>query len=77
MTGASGGLGANVKKGLAVEKAAKVVARAVTDRRSRTRYAIGTESAANIGFSRVMPDRMLDRVLAAGLRPHYPTTPAS
>jgi NAD(P)-dependent dehydrogenase (short-subunit alcohol dehydrogenase family) len=65
-------LSANAKKGLAVEKAARVVAKAVTDRRPRTRYAIGAEAATTIGFIRIMPDRVLDRVLAAGLRPHYP-----
>jgi NAD(P)-dependent dehydrogenase (short-subunit alcohol dehydrogenase family) len=55
---------------LPADAAATVIAKAVTARRPRTRYTVGRE-AALIRVTRFMPDRALDRVLAAALRPHY------
>lgn len=55
---------------LPADAAAAVIAKAVTARRPRTRYTVGRE-AALIRFTRFMPDRALDRALAAALRPHY------
>ena len=55
---------------LPADAAATVIATAVTTRRPRTRYTVGRE-AALIRFTRFMPDRVLDRALAAALRPHY------
>jgi NAD(P)-dependent dehydrogenase (short-subunit alcohol dehydrogenase family) len=55
---------------LPAEAAATVIAKAVTARRPRTRYTVGRE-AALIRFTRFLPDRALDRALAAALRPHY------
>jgi NAD(P)-dependent dehydrogenase (short-subunit alcohol dehydrogenase family) len=60
------------RDGLPAEKAALVIARAVTDRRPRTRYTIGRDAAVLTRLSRVLPDRLLDRMLAANLRPHFP-----
>ncbi len=57
--------------GVSAEKAALVIARAVTDRRPRTRYTVGRGAAALTRLARVLPDRLLDRVLAANLRPHF------
>lgn len=57
--------------GLPAEKAAKIIAKAVTARRPRTRYGIGRE-AALIGLLRVLPDRLVDRILAAVLRRYFP-----
>ncbi len=53
--------------GLPAEKAAKVIAEAITRRRPRTRYGVGRE-AALIGFLRILPDRLVDRILAAVMR---------
>jgi NAD(P)-dependent dehydrogenase (short-subunit alcohol dehydrogenase family) len=59
------------RDGVTAEKAALVVTRAVTDRRPRTRYTIGRDAAVMTRLSRVLPDRLLDRLLAADLRSHY------
>jgi NAD(P)-dependent dehydrogenase (short-subunit alcohol dehydrogenase family) len=65
------------RNGLPAEKAALVIARAVTDRRPRTRYTIGRDAALLTRLSRILPDRLLDRILAANLRPHYPRATAA
>ena len=57
--------------GVSAEQAALVIARAVTDRRPRSRYTIGRDAAVYTLFSRLLPDRILDRALARELRPHY------
>ena len=56
---------------LPAEAAAKVIAKAVTARKPRTRYTVGRD-AALIPLVRILPDRTLDRILAAALRPHFP-----
>jgi NAD(P)-dependent dehydrogenase (short-subunit alcohol dehydrogenase family) len=56
---------------LPADAAAKVIAKAVTARKPRTRYTVGRD-AAMIGLVRCLPDRTLDRILAAALRPHFP-----
>ncbi|MFI6293574.1 SDR family oxidoreductase [Nonomuraea sp. NPDC050790] len=58
--------------GTSAEDAAQVIAKAVTARRPRTRYTIGRDAALLARLSRLLPDRLLDRVTAAVLRPHYP-----
>jgi NAD(P)-dependent dehydrogenase (short-subunit alcohol dehydrogenase family) len=58
--------------GVTSDVAAKTIARAVTDRRPRTRYTIGTTAAFLIRASRILPDRMLDRMTTSDLRKHYP-----
>lgn len=58
--------------GLTADAAARVIAKAVTARRPRTRYAIGRDAALLTRLARVLPDRTLDRVIAANLRRHYP-----
>ncbi len=60
-----------MESGLSAEAAAKVIAQAVTARKPRTRYTIGRE-AALLPLLTTLPDRMLDRILAAALRPHFP-----
>jgi len=57
--------------GVPAGKAALVIAKAVTDRRPRTRYTIGRDAAMLTRLSRIMPDRILDRALDRELRPHY------
>jgi len=58
--------------GLPAEAAASVIAKAVTARKPRTRYTIGRDAALLTLLARILPDRMLDRVFAAALRPHFP-----
>ena len=60
------------KAGLPAVKAAKVIAEAATARRPRTRYTIGRDAAILVRLSRMLSDRMLDRILALNLRSHFP-----
>ncbi|WP_341715621.1 SDR family oxidoreductase [Micromonospora sp. FIMYZ51] len=58
--------------GVTSDVAAKRIARAVTDARPRTRYTIGATAAFLIRASRILPDRVLDRMTTSDLRKHYP-----
>ncbi|MEV6304220.1 SDR family oxidoreductase [Actinoplanes sp. NPDC051861] len=62
------------RAGISAERAARGITRAVTDRRPRTRYTLGRDAAVLTRLSRVLPDRALDRMLAANLRPHMPSS---
>ena len=62
----------STKSGLPADAAAKVIAKAVTARKPRTRYTVGRDAALITRLARLLPDRTLDRVLAAALRPHFP-----
>lgn len=57
--------------GLSADVAAKVLTKAVTARKPRTRYTIGRRTAVMILLARILPDRTLDRVIAAALRPYF------
>lgn len=57
--------------GVPAEAAAEVIVKAVTARKPRTRYTVGRE-AAMIRWLPWLPDRTLDRIFAAALRPHFP-----
>ncbi|MBW4719398.1 SDR family oxidoreductase [Saccharothrix obliqua] len=63
---------AHAPGGTSADDVARVIAKAVTTRKPRTRYAVGRDAALVTRLSRVLPDRVLDHVLAATLRPHYP-----
>jgi NAD(P)-dependent dehydrogenase (short-subunit alcohol dehydrogenase family) len=60
------------ESGLPADAAAKVIAAAVTARKPRTRYTVGRDAAQLTVLARILPDRTLDRVFAAALRPHFP-----
>jgi NAD(P)-dependent dehydrogenase (short-subunit alcohol dehydrogenase family) len=62
---------ASTKSGLPAEAAAAVIAKAITARKPRTRYTVGRE-AALLPVMRLLPDRLLDRILDTALRPHSP-----
>jgi NAD(P)-dependent dehydrogenase (short-subunit alcohol dehydrogenase family) len=64
----------HLASGVTVEHAAKVIAKAATASRPRIRYAVGRDAAIIVRLSRVIPDRLLDRILGLGLRPHYVKT---
>jgi NAD(P)-dependent dehydrogenase (short-subunit alcohol dehydrogenase family) len=63
---------ATAGSGVPAEAAATVIAKAVTARRPRARYTVGRDAALITRLARVLPDRALDRVIAATLRPHFP-----
>jgi NAD(P)-dependent dehydrogenase (short-subunit alcohol dehydrogenase family) len=46
---------------------AKVVEQALTAPRPKTRYAVGRDAKARIALSRVLPDRMFDRLIARAM----------
>ncbi|MFE4214006.1 SDR family oxidoreductase [Streptomyces sp. NPDC056844] len=58
--------------GLTADAAARVITKAVTARRPRTRYTAGRDAALIVRLGRVLSDRTLDRILAANLRRHHP-----
>ncbi|MEU5719110.1 SDR family NAD(P)-dependent oxidoreductase [Streptomyces sp. NPDC020403] len=58
--------------GLTADAAARVIAKAVTTRKPRTRYTAGRDAALITRLVRILPDRILDRVLATNLRRHHP-----
>ncbi|MEO6090931.1 MAG: SDR family oxidoreductase [Umezawaea sp.] len=63
---------AGTSGGTSAEVAARVIAKAVTAGKPRTRYTVGLDAALITRLSRVLPDRVLDRILTSILRPHYP-----
>ena len=63
---------ASAKTALPAEAAAKVIATAATAGVPRTRYRIGRDAAMVTRLARLLPDRALDRVVAAALRPYLP-----
>jgi NAD(P)-dependent dehydrogenase (short-subunit alcohol dehydrogenase family) len=58
--------------GLPAEAAGRIIAHAATARRPRSRYTIGRDAAILTRLSRILSDRVFDRILAANLRPHFP-----
>jgi NAD(P)-dependent dehydrogenase (short-subunit alcohol dehydrogenase family) len=64
LTGAVKGLATSWEKdGIRPERVAAVVARAVRDRKPRTRYTAGLDAGLLTRLARVIPDRMLDGML--------------
>lgn len=63
---------AAVPKGVPAEEAGRVIADAITSKRPRTRYTVGRDAALITRLVCILPDRMLDRVLASALRLHAP-----
>ncbi|CAN5354780.1 SDR family NAD(P)-dependent oxidoreductase [soil metagenome] len=59
----------STRSGLSAETAAIAIAKAVTARKPRTRYTIGRDAALITRLARFLPDRALDRITAAALRP--------
>ncbi|MBX9983273.1 SDR family oxidoreductase [Mycobacterium gordonae] len=54
--------------GVPAEHAARVIAKAATASRPRTRYTIGRDAAILVRISRLVPDRVLDRIVRRNLR---------
>ena len=57
--------------GVSAEHAAKVIAKAATASHPRTRYTIGRDAAILLRVARVVPDRILDRIIRADLRSRH------
>ena len=61
---------AAAKWSVTAEAVAEVIARALTARNPRPRYTVGRDARLVTFMIRAFPDRLLDRILAAALRPH-------
>ncbi|MFJ6695296.1 SDR family NAD(P)-dependent oxidoreductase [Streptomyces sp. NPDC091272] len=57
-----------LKRALPAEKAAARIAHVATTARPRTRYTLGTDAAFTVPLARLLPDRLMDRVLSASHR---------
>ncbi|GLP78428.1 hypothetical protein TUM20983_55380 [Mycobacterium antarcticum] len=57
--------------GLPAGVASTVIAKAITARNPRARYTVGREAKLT-RLMQLLPDRTVDRILSAALRPHYP-----
>ena len=62
--------------GVSAEAAAAVIVKAVTAKRPSARYIVGRDAALLTLLARILPDRILDFVFAAGLRPYFPKEPS-
>jgi NAD(P)-dependent dehydrogenase (short-subunit alcohol dehydrogenase family) len=65
-------MASGTSSGLTADAAARVIAKAVTTRRPRTRYTAGRDAAVLTRLTRVLPDRVLDRIIAATVRRQLP-----
>ncbi|WP_118914586.1 SDR family NAD(P)-dependent oxidoreductase [Mycobacterium shigaense] len=54
--------------GVSAEHAAKIIAKAATTSRPRTRYTIGRDAAILLRVNRIVSDRVLDRIVRLSLR---------
>lgn len=61
---------ASIPGGVPPEEASRVIADAIASKRPRTRYTVGRRTAMVIRLTRLLSDRMLDRLLARNLKPH-------
>ncbi|GAA1615515.1 SDR family oxidoreductase [Actinoplanes couchii] len=60
------------KSGLPADRAGRIIADAATTRSPRARYTIGRDAAMLTRLPRLLSDRLLDRMMAANLKPHFP-----
>ncbi|MFJ3019742.1 SDR family NAD(P)-dependent oxidoreductase [Streptomyces tendae] len=61
-----------LKRALPAAKAGARIAEVATIARPRTRYTLGRDAALTVPLARLLPDRLMDRVLAASHRPRRP-----
>jgi NAD(P)-dependent dehydrogenase (short-subunit alcohol dehydrogenase family) len=55
-------------RGIAADKVASAVAHALTARRPRTRYLVGTDARGQVLLRRLLPDRALDAIVRRAMR---------
>ena len=65
---------ASMPNGAPPEEAARVIVDAITSERPRARYTVGRGTGAIVRLVRLLPDHLLDKLLARNLRPY--TAPA-
>ncbi|MBO9100936.1 MULTISPECIES: SDR family NAD(P)-dependent oxidoreductase [unclassified Rhizobium] len=63
---------ASVSGGATAENVATIIADAIVSKQPRTRYTVGRSTAMIARLIRILPDRMLDKLLAQGLKPYLP-----
>ncbi|TGX49126.1 SDR family oxidoreductase [Sphingomonas gei] len=61
---------ASIPGGAPPEEAGRVIADAIVSKRPRARYTVGRNTALLIRLTRLLPDRMLDSLLARALKPY-------
>ncbi|ACZ23588.1 short-chain dehydrogenase of unknown substrate specificity [Sanguibacter keddieii DSM 10542] len=66
-----------LRGGVESAQAAKTIADAATTRRPRTRYTIGRDAALLTRLARILPDRVLDRLLSSALSKNAPAAPTA
>ena len=66
-----------LRDGVESTQAAKTIADAATTRRPKTRYTIGRDAALLTRLARILPDRVLDRLLASALSKNAPAAPTA
>ncbi|MEO8118412.1 MAG: SDR family oxidoreductase [Rhodoferax sp.] len=59
---------AAIPKGVPAEEAGRIIADAVASKRPRIRYTVGRDAALIVRLIRLLPDRMLDSLLASSLK---------
>src|SRR3546814_1623437 len=57
-----------IKNAVPAEKAAKIIVDSITSKRPRTRYTIGKDAAMVRFMNWILPDRMLDKLVARSNR---------
>ncbi len=62
---------ASVPKGATPEDAGRVIAEAIASKRPRTRYTVGRGTAMVVRLTRLLSDRMFDKLLARNLKPYF------
>ena len=55
------------ERGIEPRAVAEVIGRALTAKRPRTRYLVGTDAKIRASVAKVMPDRMMDRAIVKQL----------
>ena len=63
---------ASIPGGAAPEEAARVIADAIAS--GRARHTVGRGTAMIVRLTRLLPDHLLDDLLARNLKPHLPST---
>ncbi|GIJ02876.1 hypothetical protein Sya03_22280 [Spirilliplanes yamanashiensis] len=53
-----------LRRAITAEKAAATIARITTTRRPRARYSLGPDAALTLPLDRLLPTRLMDRVLS-------------
>src|SRR5438874_3243366 len=61
------------RRGIPPDAVAKAVAHALTSKRPKTRYLVGFDARLQAALARIVPDRLLDRLIAGQLK--LPKTP--